>query len=157
MGSGDLTTAMRASLSAPGVFAPVGARDGCWSTGIADNVPVDIARAMGVDVVIVVDVGFRSWAGRAQQRAGDLNQMLAILIRRNAQAQLATLTPKDVLIQPALGNTSSFDFGLVARGIRGGRARSARQGHAARRRLPSPNRRCRPLRPRGAARAQPRR
>jgi len=26
--------------------------------GIADNLPVDIARAMGVDVVIAVDVGF---------------------------------------------------------------------------------------------------
>ena len=51
MGSGDLTSAMRASLSAPGVFAPV-ERDGrlLVDGGIADNVPVDIARAMGVDV-----------------------------------------------------------------------------------------------------------
>ena len=59
IGSGDLTSAMRASLSAPGVFVPVerGGRmlvDG----GISDNVPVDVARAMGVDVVIVVDVDF---------------------------------------------------------------------------------------------------
>jgi len=43
--------------------------------------------------------------------------MLAILIRRNAQAQLATLTPQDILIQPALGDASSFDFGIVARVI----------------------------------------
>ena len=59
MGSGDLTSAMRASLSGPGVFSPV-EREGrlLVDGGIADNVPVDIARAMGVDVVIVVDVGF---------------------------------------------------------------------------------------------------
>src|SRR5205823_8955192 len=59
MGAGDLTSAMRASLSAPGVFAPV-EREGrlLVDGGITDNVPVDIARAMGVDVVIAVDVGF---------------------------------------------------------------------------------------------------
>jgi NTE family protein len=119
MGSGDLTSAMRASLSAPGVFAPV-EREGrlLVDGGIADNVPVDIARAMGVDVVIVVDVGFPLLTRRQMTNAGVIsNQMLAILIRRNAEAQLATLTPRDVLIQPALGDASSFDFGIVARAI----------------------------------------
>lgn len=119
MGSGDLTTAMRASLSAPGVFAPV-ERDGqlLVDGGIADNVPVDIARAMGVDIVIVVDVGFPLLPRKELTSIPVIsNQMLAILIRRNAQAQLATLTSRDILIQPQLGNASSFDFGLVARGI----------------------------------------
>src|SRR5687768_8701795 len=32
MDSGDLVTAMRAGMSAPGVFAPVNAMAGCWST-----------------------------------------------------------------------------------------------------------------------------
>ncbi len=124
MDSGDLTTAMRASMSAPGVFAPV-ERDGrlLVDGGIADNVPVDIARAMGVDIVIVVDVGF-PLLPRQQLTSIPVisNQMLAILIRRNAQAQLATLTPRDILIQPQLGNASSFDFGLVARAIGSGEA-----------------------------------
>ncbi len=119
MGSGDLTTAMRASLSAPGVFAPV-ERDGhlLVDGGIADNVPVDIARAMGVDIVIVVDVGF-PLLPRQQLNSVPVisNQMLAILIRRNAQQQLATLTAKDVLIQPQLGGASSFDFAVMARNI----------------------------------------
>ena len=122
MGSGDLTTAMRASLSAPGVFSPV-ERDGrlLVDGGISDNVPVDIARAMGVDIVIVVDVGFPLLPRQELNSVPVIsNQMLAILIRRNAQAQLATLTAKDILIQPALGNASSFDFGLVSRGIGAG-------------------------------------
>src|SRR6202035_791824 len=86
MGSGDLTSAMRASLSAPGVFAPV-EREGhlLVDGGIADNVPVDIARAMGVDVVIVVDVGFPLLPRQQLSSAPVLSsQMLAILIGRNS-------------------------------------------------------------------------
>ena len=119
MDSGDLTTAMRASVSAPGVFAPV-ERDGRMLVdgGVADNVPVDIARQMGVDVLIVVDVSFPLLQRRQLNSAPQIStQMLAILIQRSSQAQLATLTSHDVLIQPALGSASSFDFGAVSKGI----------------------------------------
>jgi NTE family protein len=119
MGSGDLTSAMRASLSAPGVFAPV-EREGhlLVDGGIADNVPVDIARSMGVDVLIVVDVG-STLLPRKQLTSAPVisNQMLSILINRSSQAQLASLGAKDVLIRPALGDASTFDFGSVARVI----------------------------------------
>jgi len=54
---GRVVPAMRASMSLPGVFAPVewdGYRlvDG----GILNNVPADLARALGADVVVAVDV-----------------------------------------------------------------------------------------------------
>jgi NTE family protein len=132
LGSGDLTSAMRASLSAPGVFVPV-ERDGrlLVDGGIADNVPVDIARAMGVDVVIVVDVGFPLQSRQQLSNAAAIsNQMLAILIRHNAEEQLATLTDQDILIEPQLGNASSFDFGVIARLI--GAGESAARGKGAR-------------------------
>ncbi|HYL70604.1 MAG TPA: patatin-like phospholipase family protein, partial [Candidatus Dormibacteraeota bacterium] len=119
MGEGDLTSAMRASLSAPGVFAPV-EREGrlLVDGGIADNVPVDIARAMGVDLLIVVDVGFPLLTRQQLSSAPVISsQMLAILIHRNAEKQLAALTPRDILIQPELGTASSFDFGIVPRVI----------------------------------------
>ncbi|MDE2261531.1 MAG: patatin-like phospholipase family protein, partial [Gammaproteobacteria bacterium] len=117
MGSGDLTSAMRASLSAPGVFAPV-ERDGrlLVDGGISDNVPVDVARAMGVDVVIVVDVGYPLLS---RKKLGSVtaisNQMIAILMRRKSQQELERLGPHDILISPELGDTSSFDFGDVHR------------------------------------------
>ena len=117
IGSGDLTSAMRASLSAPGVFAPVerGGRmliDG----GISDNVPVDVARAMGVDMVIVVDVGFPLLPrNKLNSVTAISNQMLAILMRRKSQEELTHLGPHDILITPSLGDTSSFDFGNVNR------------------------------------------
>src|SRR6202050_4260669 len=51
---GDLSIAMRASISAPGVFAPVDYQgrllvDG----GIAENLPIDVARAMHAAILIV--------------------------------------------------------------------------------------------------------
>ena len=119
IGSGDLTSAMRASLSAPGVFAPV-EREGrlLVDGGIADNVPIDIARTMGVDLLIVVDVG-SPLLMRKQLTSAPLisNQIISILIERNAQAQLVTLSSRDILIRPDLGNASAFDFGSVARVI----------------------------------------
>jgi len=127
MRAGDLTTAMRASLSAPGVFSPV-EREGrlLVDGGIAENLPIDVAREMHVDVLIVVDVGFP--LSPRQQLVGPAaisNQMLAILIRRESQRQLATLTPRDIVITPELGEASSFDFRIVKRAIGLG-ARAAR-------------------------------
>ncbi|HTW39073.1 MAG TPA: patatin-like phospholipase family protein [Steroidobacteraceae bacterium] len=119
MRAGDLTTAMRASLSAPGVFSPV-EREGrlLVDGGIAENLPIDVAREMHVDVLIVVDVGL-PLSPRAQLvgPAAISNQMLSILIRRESQRQLATLTPRDIVVTPALGDASSFDFSIVKRAI----------------------------------------
>jgi NTE family protein len=117
--SGDLTSAMRASMSAPGVFAPV-ERDGrlLVDGGISENLPVDIARAMGVDILIVVDVGSPLLTREKLNSVPVIsNQMIAILIQRNSREQLEKLEAQDVLIAPPLGDTSSFDFGNVKRVI----------------------------------------
>jgi NTE family protein len=122
MGSGDLTSAMRASLSAPGVFSPV-EREGRMLVdgGLAENLPVDVVRAMGVDVLIVVDVGFPLLKRDKLNSAPVIsNQMLAILVRRDSDRQRATLTAKDIVIDPPLGDASSFDFGIVQRAIDSG-------------------------------------
>jgi NTE family protein len=117
--SGDLTSAMRASMSAPGVFAPV-ERDGrlLVDGGISENLPVDIARSMGVDILIVVDVGSPLLTREKLNSVPVIsNQMIAILIQRNTREQLEKLKEQDVLIAPPLGDTSSFDFGNVKRVI----------------------------------------
>jgi NTE family protein len=122
MRAGDLTTAMRASMSAPGLLSPV-EREGrlLVDGGIAENLPIDVAREMNVDVLIVVDVGaplvVRQRLGGA---AAISNQMLAILIRRESQRELATLSSRDLVVTPDLGDASSFDFGIVKRAISAG-------------------------------------
>jgi len=110
---GDLTTAMRASLSAPGVFAPVES-DGrlLVDGGLSSNLPVDVAREMGVDVLIVVDCGFPLLERNKLDFVATVsNQMLAILIRHNTSAQRKLLTDRDIIIDPALGDFSSLAFG----------------------------------------------
>ena len=116
---GDLATAIRASVSAPGIFTPVEQNghllvDG----GISENLPIDVARAMNVDVLIVVDVGFPlAKREKLTSVASISNQMLAILIRRDSERQRGTLKSADVVIDPALGDTSSFDFSRITAAI----------------------------------------
>src|SRR5450631_2149298 len=112
IGDGDLTTAMRASMSVPGLFAPVEYRgellvDG----GLADNLPIDVARAMGVDILIVVDAGFPLQPRKSlTSLPGITNQMLSILLRKDIERDLATLGPNDIVVSPQLGDFSSYDF-----------------------------------------------
>ena len=109
---GDLSIAMRASISAPGLFAPVETQglllvDG----GLAENLPIDVARQMHADILIVSDVSFPLQSRSALDSALSIsNQMLAILVRKDADRQRATLGTADVLIEPSLGTASSTDF-----------------------------------------------
>nr|WP_290683257.1 patatin-like phospholipase family protein [Aminivibrio sp.] len=54
---GDLVSAIRASISVPGIFTPA-RRNGSFLVdgGLVDPVPVSVCRALGADVVIAVDL-----------------------------------------------------------------------------------------------------
>lgn len=55
--SGPIARAIRASLSVPGLFVPVWIDDRLFiDGGVSDPIPVDVARSLGADVVIAVDV-----------------------------------------------------------------------------------------------------
>ena len=57
LSKGSVASAMRASMAIPGVFKPV--RKGDWllvDGGLLNNLPVDVCRAMGADIVIAVDL-----------------------------------------------------------------------------------------------------
>ncbi|MBC7984785.1 MAG: patatin-like phospholipase family protein [Candidatus Obscuribacterales bacterium] len=117
MGSGDLVTAMRASMSAPGVFLPA-ERDGrlLVDGGLVHNLPVDVARQMGVDILIVVDVSFSLYSREELTSPIEItNQAAAIMIRSRTLEQRAKLTVSDVVIDPALGSFGSTDFAHVSR------------------------------------------
>lgn len=116
MEKGDLAIAMRASMSAPGVFAPVELSgrllvDG----GLAENLPVRVARAMHADVLIVSDVSYPLQPRSALDSALSIsNQMLAILVRKDSDRQRASLGPRDILITPDLGSANATDFSAPA-------------------------------------------
>jgi len=112
LGEGDLATAIRASMAIPAVLAPVEINgrllvDG----GVAANLPIDVVRKMGADIVIAVDVT-TSLATREQLTSvlAIADQLTTLLTRRNSQAQAATLTQNDILIAPELTGITYADF-----------------------------------------------
>ncbi len=122
MNSGDLVTAMRASISAPGVFAPA-QRDGrlLVDGGLVENLPIDVARQMGVDVLVVVDVSFPLYARDQLESPFEVtNQAFAIMIRSRTQEQRRKLNASDVLIDPPLGRFQSADFTRVPQALKAG-------------------------------------
>ncbi len=57
LGKGELVKAIRASMSIPALFAPVEIDNKMLvDGGVANNLPIDIVRQMGADVVIAVDI-----------------------------------------------------------------------------------------------------
>jgi len=119
LAGGDLTEALRASMSAPGVFAPVEIEERLLvDGGLVENLPVDVARDMGVDIVIAVDAGFQLVGRRELNSALTVsNQMLTIMMERETARQRSLLTDSDLLIEPALGTMQSMDFTVVDRTV----------------------------------------
>ena len=132
LGEGNMATAMRASMSIPGAFDPVVVGDHLLvDGGIVDNVPVDVARAMGADIIIAVDVGSApSRPGGdddAHRRHGSAHRDHDSQEHRRAARDARA--DKDVLIVPDLGNkitTAGFDKSKI--GIELGMRRRAQCG-----------------------------
>ena len=107
-----LAKAMRASMSVPGVFAPVPYGDTLLvDGGLTDNLPVGEARKMGATRLIAINVG-TPLSGRESLGSvvGVMGQMVNILTEQNVQASIASLGEKDILITPNLKAYSSGDF-----------------------------------------------
>jgi NTE family protein len=110
---GDLAMAIRASMSVPGAFAPIRYRGRLMvDGGIVDNVPIDIAREIGGTRLIVVNVGEPlASEDKLNSPFGIANQMLTTLMKRETDAQQATLdVDSDVLLIPDIGDMGSAEF-----------------------------------------------
>ncbi len=112
---GDLATAMRASMAIPGAFSPVPLNNMVLSDGgMVRNIPVDVARSMCADVVIVVNlVESPMSADRLVQATELLSRSMAIGIIANEAIQLATLGARDVRIDVPMGDITTSDFERV--------------------------------------------
>ncbi len=95
---GNLATALRASMAIPTVFTPV-ALDGrlLVDGGLSNNVPVDVVRDMGADIVIAVDVGAPLSDRQIESMIQVYAQTMRFLTRRNMEPQLAAA---DLVITP---------------------------------------------------------
>ena len=126
---GDLTRAIRASMSVPGVFAPARV-DGklLVDGGLTGNLPVDVMQGMGVDIIIAVDVEFPLYnSDELGSVLAISEQMLTILIRKETLRQVDRLADVDVLIRPELGIYASTNFGDIVETIEPGQQAVSQQ------------------------------
>ncbi|MGE5128605.1 MAG: patatin-like phospholipase family protein [Sphingomonadaceae bacterium] len=116
---GPLAQAMRATMSVPGVMAPVEI-DGhlLVDGGLVENLPVELVRKMCADVVIAVNLGTPLLkASEITSIFSVSEQMINILTEQNVRASLAQLRPGDVLISPELGDIGAGSFDRAADAI----------------------------------------
>lgn len=109
---GSLARAARASMSVPGVFAPVEI-DGklLVDGGIANNLPVDVVKAMGADIIIAVNLpaDFQK-RDELKSALAVARQVLSFLLDQNARLQIKQLGAGDILIEPVLKGYTPTDF-----------------------------------------------
>jgi NTE family protein len=107
--SGDLAEAVRASMSIPGAFTPVH-----WNGkilvdgGVVMNIPVDVVRKMGADIVIAVDIASPlSKREDLGSTLGVLGQLSSFLTRGNMGPQLAKA---DLVLSPDVQGYGLYEF-----------------------------------------------
>ena len=107
--SGSIRDAMRSTMSIPGLFQPV-RTDGMILVdgGIRNNFPVDIARAMGVDIVIGVDLSDTDPSYSQVNNLLDLVMQLSSMLGRNTFNRNVGET--DVFIKPNLTGYNMLSF-----------------------------------------------
>lgn len=109
LSSGSLPMAMRASMSIPGAFVPVEWEDRLLiDGGVLNNFPVDIARKMGADIIIGIDLS-SGWKDRDKLRSipSVLEQIINIMGREKYKVNKHAA---DLYIHPDLKEYNATSF-----------------------------------------------
>lgn len=106
---GYLVQAMRASMAIPGVFTPVKKGDQVLvDGGIMNNFPTDVARALGAEIVIGVDVQADLMAeDKLESVSGVIPQIINLLCMNKHEENLKLA---DLVIRPDMKGYSAASF-----------------------------------------------
>ena len=106
---GSLQKALRATMSIPGVFSPV--RDGdriLVDGGLLGNLPTDVVRKMGADIVIAVHLEVAGAnPDQIQSVFGVLGRSIDVVIRDN---EIRGMAGADMIVNVNLRDYTSFDY-----------------------------------------------
>lgn len=106
--TGNTGMAVRASSSVPGVFQPVAISGREYvDGGLVSPIPVRVARSLGADLVIAVDISARPQSGKTENTVGVLLQTFAIMGQTIGRYELKEA---DVVIRPQLSEVAATDF-----------------------------------------------
>ncbi|HEY0657373.1 MAG TPA: patatin-like phospholipase family protein, partial [Pyrinomonadaceae bacterium] len=107
--SGSLAQALRATMAIPAVFAPIELNGKVLADGgILNNIPTDVAKEMGADIILVVNIETQL-GDRAslQDLVGILGQTFYVATVENSRR---SLRQADIILAPDLKNYGTFDF-----------------------------------------------
>jgi NTE family protein len=119
--SGDVAKAVRASCSIPGIFEPV-KLDGriLVDGGVMNNVPADVVRNMGADLVLAVDLNSHQNITRPPANILDVLFYTFNIMVTNSRKQ--GLSKADIVITPDLKDLSFYNLNnleeMIERGAR---------------------------------------
>jgi len=119
LASGNLSDAMRASMSIPSALTPIEI-DGklLVDGGVSNNLPMNVARDTCADVLVVVDIGTPLTPTEELKSVLSItDQLTTIMTQQNTMRQLQTLQPSDVLIRPKLGDITTMSFARASEAI----------------------------------------
>lgn len=106
---GNTGQAVRASCSIPGIFEPVEIRGKKYvDGGVVSPVPVDVARQLGGEFIIAVDISRKATDGNpSKSMVGVIGQSIAIMGQKLGEQELVRA---DIIIRPKVGKIGAIDF-----------------------------------------------
>lgn len=119
---GDLVEAMLASMAVPGVFPPrrIDGRS-LVDGGMASQLPVTTARAMGADVIIALDTTVQPPEAQPGWSAAQVaQQLIRITVWNNWLSQTRLLGERDVMIRPNITELTTSSFQQAETGFTSG-------------------------------------
>lgn len=110
---GSLAVALRSTMAIPGVFSPVRTASAIYvDGGLLDNLPVDVARQMGADLIIAVHLQSKGVQPTESMSAvGVLGKSVSVVIKANV---LRSMQNADILITVPLEHFQSTDYSKSA-------------------------------------------
>lgn len=108
---GPVDQAVRASISIPGIFVPERVNDRLLvDGGVIDRVPITVAREMGADLVIAVDVALFDRKMEVQSIYDVIVQAIDIMEREILRHRMVSA---DLVLRPNVGHYNSLSYSHV--------------------------------------------
>ena len=106
---GPLSLAMRSTMSLPGIFSPVRSGDHLYADGgLLNNIPIDVAKEMGADVVLGIHLETEPLSPKANLASyAVLGESISVMIAAN---ELRSMEQADILVSVPLQKYSALDY-----------------------------------------------
>ncbi|MGC2606501.1 MAG: patatin-like phospholipase family protein, partial [Silvibacterium sp.] len=117
--SGPLALALRSTMSLPGIFTPVRTGDHIYADGgLLNNIPIDVAKEMGADIVIGIHLETAPLSPTATLSSfAVLGQSISVMIAAN---ELRSMEQADLLVTVPLQKYNALDYGAADAIIKAG-------------------------------------